>query len=345
MSEELKFAIHDNQLLAWRKDDTMYMVHIVLDPCPEDPRIEWREMLTDTMACWHRRYKLGDELAEGDAKNPSAFWQHLLRKTVGDGEILDALEDGKFDGITVEKKENGSYNIYEKMAVSVAVEGETKDVLTFTDIPRNALLDYVIDDISISDCMKLLEPYAVWMPLWLYDHSGITMSCGERTYPYNDAWDSCQVGWIITMKDVAMKTLREVVKDENGDPVMEMHEYPYGLKLPKVVTRELTEDTWRECAIVKMKESVKEYDSYLRGEAYCFTLYSADPNDEYSEWMPDEDVVPTGGFLGDDIFENGMVHELPGFRFAVKYGDYTEGEYDPHSVCRFNIADPPEVEF
>ena len=47
--------------------------------------------------------------------------------------------------------------------------------------------------------MKLLEKKVVWLPLWIYEHSGITMSCGERTYPYNDMFDSSRAGWIVTV--------------------------------------------------------------------------------------------------------------------------------------------------
>ena len=42
---------------------------------------------------------------------------------------------------------------------------------------------------------------AVKLPLWLYDHSGISMSCGDRTYPYNDQWDSGLVGTIYVTKE------------------------------------------------------------------------------------------------------------------------------------------------
>ena len=34
------------------------------------------------------------------------------------------------------------------------------------------------------------------LPLFLYDHSGITMSTNNSAYPFNCRWDSGQVGWI-----------------------------------------------------------------------------------------------------------------------------------------------------
>jgi hypothetical protein len=38
---------------------------------------------------------------------------------------------------------------------------------------------------------ELLDAGVVLVPLYLYDHSGLTMS----THPYSDPWDSGQVGW------------------------------------------------------------------------------------------------------------------------------------------------------
>jgi hypothetical protein len=48
----------------------------------------------------------------------------------------------------------------------------------------------------------------VKLPLYLYDHSGITM----RTYPYDCPWDSGQVGYIIaTMEQYRLMTGRKAI--------------------------------------------------------------------------------------------------------------------------------------
>jgi len=41
---------------------------------------------------------------------------------------------------------------------------------------------------------------AVVLPLYLYDHGGISMST-SRVYPYNDRWDSGQVGFICATEE------------------------------------------------------------------------------------------------------------------------------------------------
>ena len=87
-----------------------------------------------------------------------------------------------------------------------------------------------------------LEDACVILPLYLYDHSGITIS----TTPFNDRWDSGQVGWIYaTRKDVidwklATKNITASVKD----------------------------------TVNKILESeVKTYDKYITGEVYKYFVY------------------------------------------------------------------------
>lgn len=83
---------------------------------------------------------------------------------------------------------------------------------------------------------------AVILPLRIYDHSGVTMST-TNSYPYNDQWDSSMVGFIYTTKE-RMKKL-------------------WGDQLPR---------TWRKKAVEVLVSEVKEYDNYLTGNIYGFTL-------------------------------------------------------------------------
>jgi hypothetical protein len=78
------------------------------------------------------------------------------------------------------------------------------------------------------------EDVAVILPLYLYDHSGITMS----TSPFSCRWDSGQVGWTFVSK----KKIRE----------------EYGVKR---ISKELIEK------VTEMLEGeVRTYDMYLTGE-------------------------------------------------------------------------------
>jgi hypothetical protein len=81
---------------------------------------------------------------------------------------------------------------------------------------------------------------AVMLPLYLYDHSGITIS----TSPFNCPWDSGQVGFIVISK----KKIREEFS-------------------VKRITKKIKEN------ITKTLESeVKTYDQFLTGDIYGFKI-------------------------------------------------------------------------
>lgn len=85
-----------------------------------------------------------------------------------------------------------------------------------------------------------LDKDYIYLPLYIYDHSGITMSTGAFSCP----WDSGQVGFIFAEK--------EKVKKE------------YGWKVLNKARSEI---------ITKLLESeVVEYDKYLTGEVYGFIV-------------------------------------------------------------------------
>ena len=80
------------------------------------------------------------------------------------------------------------------------------------------------------------------LPLYLYDHSGITMN----TTGFSCPWDSGQVGWIYA-------TGEDVVKE-------------YGSITPE--TLEKTKDL--------LQGEVKYYDHYIRGDCYGFQLFKGE---------------------------------------------------------------------
>ena len=212
-----------------------------------------RDTLT-IMACFHNMYILGDDLED---KTPEEFWQWLVRENVPEKEIYEAVAAGKLTGLRLD-----------------------------------AVADHLYDDLTVQHCMILMEPYAEWLPLWLYDHSGITMSCGARTGQYADPWDSGYVGWIIAMKDTIMR--------EFGT---------------------LTDKTWRKRAIETMESDVDIYNKYITNDVYGYTLYAPESvEDEDGFDLAEKDSC--WGFYGSNIFESGMANYLPGFEEAFDAGTY-----------------------
>jgi len=107
---------------------------------------------------------------------------------------------------------------------------------------------------------EVLKPnnnQVVYLPLYLYDHSGISIS----TTPFECRWDSGQVGYIYATKAEIRKWFAV-----------------------KRCTQKVIEK-----ALEVFISIIKEYDSYLRGEVYGFTITSICNNDLESIW----------GYVGD----------------------------------------------
>lgn len=159
-----------------------------------------------TMVCFHRRYNLGDVHNFSDKDD---LLYSLFVDTIGDedkaerdyGEIVDRFDTPEYGGY-------GSY----KHAKAV----------------DDALLE-------------VIERKHVILPLYLYDHSGITMN----TTGFSCPWDSGQVGWIYASKDDIIKEYGE----ENLTPEK------------------------REKAENLLRGEVDYYDHYIRGDCYGFQLY------------------------------------------------------------------------
>lgn len=94
-----------------------------------------------------------------------------------------------------------------------------------------------------ADLMNSVD-IAISLPLYLYDHSGITMS----TKPFSCSWDSGQVGWIYVTK--------EKIKEE------------YGVKK---ITKKILEQVTK----VLISE-VQNYDQYLTGDVWYYKIEDED---------------------------------------------------------------------
>lgn len=110
--------------------------------------------------------------------------------------------------------------------------------------------NYSSDDYDSWEEMKKAiqkeENTAVILPLYLYDHSGISISTGA----FSCRWDSGQIGFIFVSKEKALQ--------EFGG---------------KIVTAKLKEKLERI-----LEGEVETYDQYVRGEVYGFQIVDEDDN-------------------------------------------------------------------
>lgn len=333
----MSLYVYHNTTVKWKEDDRLYCLHIQVDDDPMNPRRDVGDSLITTMACWHRRYDLGDRIQD---KEPEDFWRRLVRENVSDEEIVSSAEAGKLSVRIAECEDKpGFVNIYETMQWRTALgTSAPQENLVYEELRKTDIAPYIRDDLTISDCMVLMAPHAAWLPLWLYDHSGITMSCGMRRYPYDDPWDSGQVGWFVALKKDVMRELVECVLDENGERIKDEHPHDNMPLTWSYRTKALTDETWEKRAIEYMEAEVKEYDQYLTGDIYGYTLYSApvpDNEDEDPDWTEEDSCW---GFWGNDLLENGIVDAVgDGLAKALETGKYDVGEAEVRRTTYYSF--------
>lgn len=186
-----------------------YRYELIRDDDPMNPR-ECDNL--GTMACWHRRYVLGDE-------QPSESPEEWIRNMSG-------LDDDQLD--TAKER---FYNLLANKSPPQTLSDEI------------ALWDRA-DSLLLEKCQNLFDRYYLSLPLYLYDHSGVTMSCAAFSCP----WDSGQVGIIYVSKE----RLRQ--------------EYSV-----RAITQAI-----REKALAVLRAEVEEYDRYLTGDCWGYEIYEMD---------------------------------------------------------------------
>ncbi len=128
-----------------------------------------------------------------------------------------------------------------------------------------------------------IKDIAVMLPLHLYDHNGISIYCGQRTYPYSDEWDSSIVGVIYVTNKMA--------KEEWN-------------------AKQISEKTCRDITDI-LEAEVSTYDQYLRGDTYGFILYEKSTCNLNEEHLTETDSC--WGFYGYDHTKSGISDHVKDF--------------------------------
>lgn len=197
-------------------------LEIYADNDPLNPRVDWDN--ATVMYCRHGRYDLGDTDAEDPyiAEDGIEFDGHWMTDEQSE-DVIDMLADlaDEWD--------------------AAAHRGDWKTLAEFGPWSSHAILD-ARDELtqctSWTTRIQLREDIAICRPLYLYDHSGITISAGS----FNDPWDSGQVGWQYV-------THQRLMEEWNGDEIL---------------------------AKRSMDLELEAYDQYLRGEVYGFAVIDED---------------------------------------------------------------------
>lgn len=199
------------------------------------------------MVCWNRRYSLGDEMPKRD---PEEYLEGLAMSASPEYEeakerLLDI--EHRLVGWIPGLHPNTNRSVFGHASLFARAE-------------------------AFVACLKekALEQYMI-LPLFLYDHSGLSMS----TRSFHDPWDSGQVGFIYCDLDDARKNLQ--LPDAQWDTKLD-GEWAAGRTL-----RQCTEDV--------LRGEVEAYDQYLCGDVYG--------------WVAGDDSC--WGYFGSDHKENGLL--------------------------------------
>ena len=195
-----------------------------------------------TLKCWHRRYNLGDEL-EGF--------------------------DREYDGP----------EFYRDLLRALSLHPSDFEVL----YPEGHEWAGEVDEDATDDAIRcVVNKHYLILPVYLYDHSGLSMSTGSRSC----RWDSGQVGYIYVSLAAALDS-QSIKHDDLPDPALWEMTFPHRDKDGHVVSRTLRDKVTRY-----LEAEVRDYSSYLEGDIYGYRLF--DTGDTFAD-------LPLGKVTGSDL--------------------------------------------
>lgn len=161
------------------------------------------------------------------------------------------------------------------------------NLLQKENVPLFKISDMLESEGGIQKAIDYLEKECdyLFIPLNVYEHSGITMYTGSKDSHFDSQWDCSQVGWIYTTKGKVFETQAANLTEES-----------------------FTNETWREIATEWLESEVKQYDQYLTGQVYWFKLEKFEPDDIDEVYEIDgeegwEEQDSCGGFYSDKYGE------------------------------------------
>ncbi len=255
-----------------------YRVLIEQDEDAQSPREDFDNL--GTMVCWHGRYTLGDT---EPAMTPYEFRMNLAKELVPRfSELYDYWESGDgFDWLAkhacitrCEELERG----FER-GKPLSLEYLTRPI-NHNDVPD------VIGDHLKNMRDAILAAYIVELPLFLYDHSGITMN----TSGFHCPWDSGQVGFIYcTLADAVNWFL--VPRDAT-----------WATKVRWGADRRIALcEAAEEC----LRSEVELYDTFIRGDVWGFVVEKRCGS--CGSWEQEDSCW---GYYGQDPEKNGMLENI-----------------------------------
>jgi len=257
-------------------------VRIFRDSDAYNPREE-HDSHVGRMLCWHSRYNLGDE-----HNYDSDTWKEELACEV-DSDLEEKLEELR------------------EVTLNVYYDCLTRDGgMDWQE--ASALSEKWVEDRCAAWIDKAFDDNYVALPLYLYDHSGITMNTGG----FSCGWDSGCVGVIVCTKE-------QVQEEWAGD---------------------------EEKAENYLRIEVKEYDHYLTGNVWGFSaeernrtwtagksgseeVHEFDSEEDAAAWISEQELVDyVGVAAGDYYIDDDGLEDDEGWEEVDGCGGGIFGDYD-----------------
>lgn len=271
----------DKMTVKWNSGGKEWNALIRQDEMASNPRDE--ENLAVFALFGHKRYRLPQE---DGTQNFDEFWDEMMSRLVRDEDLARELKEGNISSFSLEKSDDG-WSLFDQEAACI-YHLDSDSAREIADYMHELM--YTEDKAKL--CRKYGEEKVFILPVWMYEHSGISLSAGVRSYPYNDPWDSGCLGYAYVWRDVIEANFGHV-------------------------------DDWKAKAEEIIQSEIETYSSYLNGDCWGYELYSRD--DASEEW--EETDESCWGFYGNDLEENGMVDCIGhGLSEAIYEGRVEEGE-------------------
>lgn len=282
-----------------------YTLFVVDDDMPLNPRTDYDNL--GKMVCWHSRYNLGDK---HDCDEPRDFLQKKLFEMYSSypssqygKPIYDFIKSGKAETAKLEYDRSAhEWVLYEKW---FGGNEWSKSSSYPANLKGKEVPDWFLDDclsaLEHKELLQLLEQSGkfVILPLYLYDHSGITMN----TTGFSCPWDSGQVGWIYVDADgikkeygkVTPETINKTRTVMNGE--VETYDY-YGGSGLAVFTND---NEW--LLLSQHGTSTFTFEGRKINGPVSVGRYDND------KWVEESTVSPNGGTvtLSDKIIKSGAI--------------------------------------
>ena len=272
----------------------VYIAQLVQEDQPIDPREEGDNL--GHMVCSHRGYNLGDE-------------QSTAPYSLGG---YESREDNFLLWVFSEFIEGSTTTTIPEILLPWFTTGDGV-FAKYDSHDQEVWLEETLPPTIKAGIEEWMKRNLCILPLFLYDHSGITMS----TAAFSCGWDSGQVGYIYLTKEKWDQGFdRDFVQEEAAKyltgEVETYDQYLTGEVYGKLLHRVDDED-FEVSRDIKLLESTGLYDLYMAD--YEFSI------DEYDDA---EELDACWGYYGREYAEQCCKEEFPGMCLSDALGDYCE---------------------